>query len=182
MGAYAVVVDGGQVLLAHWASRGIWTVPGGGIDPGEDPRDAAVREVAEETGYDVALDALLGVDSEVVPSVRAGAPDWHALRVVYRAHVTGGALRDEVDGSTDRAAWFPLDAVADLPSRACWATRGPGEVVSSSVSRADDCTTWRETHDLPRDARPAGPGQRRERTAARSSASVSRPWSSRSQR
>ncbi|ASR56939.1 NUDIX hydrolase [Cellulomonas sp. CW35] len=115
VGAYAVVVDGGQVLLAHWASRGIWTVPGGGIDPGEDPRDAAVREVAEETGYDVALDALLGVDSEVVPSVRAGAPDWHALRVVYRAHVTGGALRDEVDGSTDRAAWFPLDAVADLP-------------------------------------------------------------------
>ncbi|GEA79608.1 hypothetical protein [Cellulomonas uda] len=34
---------------------------------------------------------------------------------MYRAHVTGGALRDEVDGSTDRAAWFPLDAVADLP-------------------------------------------------------------------
>ena len=114
VGAYAVVVDEGRVLLAHWTTRRIWTVPGGGIDPGEDPRDATVREVREETGYHVDLDELLGIDSEVVPG-RAGAPDWHALRVVYRAHVVGGALRDEVDGSTDRAAWCPLAEVADLP-------------------------------------------------------------------
>ncbi|UJP40324.1 NUDIX hydrolase [Cellulomonas palmilytica] len=114
VGAYAVVVDEGRVLLAHWATRRRWTMPGGGIDPGEDPRDAAVRELREETGYDVELDELLGVDSEVVPGL-PGGERWHALRVVYRAHVTGGALRDEVDGSTDRAAWFPLDDLADVP-------------------------------------------------------------------
>lgn len=114
VGAYAVVVDGGQVLLAHWATRGQWTMPGGGIDPGEDPQDAVVREVAEETGYDVEVDELLGIDSEVVPAL-SGGELWHALRVVYRVHVVGGALRDEVDGSTDRAAWFGLDDLDGLP-------------------------------------------------------------------
>ncbi len=36
------------------------------------------------------------------------------LRIVYRARVVDGELRDEVGGSTDRAAWFALDAVEDL--------------------------------------------------------------------
>ena len=33
----------------------------------------------------------------------------HALRVLYSATITGGELRNEVDGSTDEARWFPLD-------------------------------------------------------------------------
>ena len=38
----------------------------------------------------------------------------HALRIVYRATVTGGRLRNETDGSTDRAEWFPLESVHAL--------------------------------------------------------------------
>ena len=38
----------------------------------------------------------------------------HALRIVYRATVTGGHLRNETDGSTDRAEWFPLESVRAL--------------------------------------------------------------------
>jgi len=38
----------------------------------------------------------------------------YAMRVVYRATVTGGDLRNEVDGSSDEARWFPLDEVAGL--------------------------------------------------------------------
>lgn len=116
--AYAVVVDQGRLLLAHWSEGGRtgWSMPGGGIDPGEDPADAAVREVREETGYDVVLDELLGLDSLVVPGAArvVPGPDLHALRVLYRAHVVGGELTHEVDGSTDEAAWVPLDAVDDL--------------------------------------------------------------------
>ncbi|TXR56948.1 NUDIX hydrolase [Quadrisphaera setariae] len=121
--AYAVVVAEHEgrpcMLLAHWNEHGRsgWTLPGGGIDPGEDLADAAVREVLEENGYAAELEALLGVDSAVVaPEHRVGADrgPMHALRIVYRARVVGGALRDEVGGSTDRAAWVPLKDVGAL--------------------------------------------------------------------
>lgn len=117
VGAYAVVVDSDRVLLPHWRGDGRWMLPGGGIDPGEDPADAAVREVLEETGYAVELDGLLGIDSLVVPAADRINPSdgpMHWLRVVYRAHVVGGELRDEADGSTDTAAWFDLAEVAGL--------------------------------------------------------------------
>ena len=117
--AYAVIVEDGRVLLPHWVEGGRsgWTLPGGGIDPGEDPADAAVREVLEETGYHAVLDELLGVDSLVIPAAGRLDPTdgaLHALRIVYRAHVVGGELRDEIDGSTDTAAWFALDEVPAL--------------------------------------------------------------------
>jgi 8-oxo-dGTP diphosphatase len=117
VGAYAVVVESGRMLLPHWRGDGRWMLPGGGIDPGEDPADAVVRELLEETGHDVELDGLLGVDSLVVPAadrINASEGPLHWLRVVYRAHVVGGELRDEVDGSTDTAAWFDLDEVPRL--------------------------------------------------------------------
>ncbi|MEU9186093.1 NUDIX hydrolase [Streptomyces sp. NPDC048484] len=117
--AYAVCVRDGQMLLARWVARDggkRWTLPGGGMDHGEDPYDTVVREVEEETGYTVEPVALLGVDSmRRTHPRRLGAPvGFHGLRIVYEAHVTGGELRYETDGSTDMAAWHPLDEVSSL--------------------------------------------------------------------
>jgi ADP-ribose pyrophosphatase YjhB (NUDIX family) len=113
--AYVVVGPAADVLLARWTGpRGPeWTLPGGGLDFGEDPADAAVREVREETGYTVRLDRLLFVNSfrRVLPD----APiDFHAIQIVYAGTVIGGDLCHEVDGSTDMAAWYPRAEVAAL--------------------------------------------------------------------
>ncbi|GAA1977305.1 NUDIX hydrolase [Microbacterium pumilum] len=119
--AYAVITDAeDRILLAHWneGRRAAWTLPGGGLEPGEDPDRAARREVREETGYKVAIEQLLGIHSRVIPVSKRMAEDavnpLHAIRIVYRARITGGRLRDEIDGSTDRAEWFPLASVREL--------------------------------------------------------------------
>lgn len=119
MAAYAVCVRDQQVLLARWvAGDGSkrWTLPGGGMDHGEDPYDTVIREADEETGYAIEPVALLGVDSlrRRYPRKLGAVADFHGLRIVYEARVTGGELRHERDGSTDQAAWHPLDAVPGL--------------------------------------------------------------------
>lgn len=116
--AYCVIVDDeDRVLLTRWIEgrAPAWSLPGGGIEPGEDPADAARREVWEESGYEVRLDGLLGIDSHVVPAkkrlAKGASGPLHALRIIYRATITGGTLTHEVDGSSDMAEWIPLAKV-----------------------------------------------------------------------
>lgn len=110
--AYSWIEQDGKVLLCRLSevikdSMGRWTLPGGGIDYGESPNDAAVREAHEETGYEIALDGVVGVDSRVYRSPRK----MHAIRIVYRAHVIGGEIRHELDGTTDMCAWVPKNQI-----------------------------------------------------------------------
>ena len=114
MAAYVVCVREGEILLARWAGPegARWTLPGGGVEFGEGPYGAAVREAAEETGYRVELERLLGIDTIVFD--RDGEGTHHDVRVVYEGRVVGGRLRNEVNGSADLAAWVALDRVAGL--------------------------------------------------------------------
>jgi 8-oxo-dGTP diphosphatase len=116
--AYAVCLDDGKILLARWIGPDgrHWTLPGGGVEHGEDPLDAAVRETREETGYAIGIEGILGIDSVRRRYPRGGGreADFHGIRIIYAARVTGGSLRHEVGGTTDQAAWIGLDLVAGL--------------------------------------------------------------------
>jgi 8-oxo-dGTP diphosphatase len=114
--AYAIVRDERQrVLLCHiHPSVGVgdvWTLPGGGLEFGESPRGAVLRELEEETGFVGEVERLVEVDDRVFTS-RNGSGRMHAIRIVYDVRIVGGSLRDELDGSTDRCRWVaPEDAV-----------------------------------------------------------------------
>ena len=115
--------SGGQeILLSRLAERitsdELWTLPGGGLDHGEDPRDAVLREVREETGLDADVGETARVYSAHLPGVwRDGRRvDAHALRIVYDGWVAPDAPEPrvvEVDGSTSEAAWQPVADVVD---------------------------------------------------------------------
>jgi 8-oxo-dGTP diphosphatase len=117
--AYALCVLDGTILLVRIgpgdADAGRWTLPGGGLDFGEPPEVGALRELEEETGLVGEIGSLLAVDSEVYEP-RPGRQSWlQSIRIVYRVHVTGGSLRDETDGSSDRCAWAALDEMSSYP-------------------------------------------------------------------
>ena len=110
VGAYALCLDdAGRILLCRIAPSvapgEIWTLPGGGLDFGEPPEVAVIRELSEEAGYTGEVVALADVADRVLRDVKEG-DRLHAIRIVYRVRITGGELRDEVDGSTDTCAWF----------------------------------------------------------------------------
>jgi 8-oxo-dGTP diphosphatase len=118
--AYALCNDGlGRVLLCRLAASeldvGLWTLPGGGVEFGERPGDACLRELREETGLEGAITSIAGIDSELLPPNSARGIPLHAIRILYRVTVTGGTLRDEPDGSTDRCAWVPPGDLPGLP-------------------------------------------------------------------
>lgn len=114
LAAYAVCIEGGRVLLAHHVSEN-WTLPGGRVEHAEDPFDAVIREVAEETGCTAVVDRLLGVDSRVIPAATArGGVEHQNVGIFYRVRITGGRLRPEPDGEIAESVWTAIPDVAGL--------------------------------------------------------------------
>src|SRR4051794_29670052 len=126
--AYALILrDGGagrEVLLAriapHIRADG-WALPGGGIDHGEDPRDALRREVYEETGLHAEPGRIVDVYSTHFTGARPDGlvEDYHGIGLIFDAELlpeSQGVEPRVVDlgGSTDHAAWVPLPEALNL--------------------------------------------------------------------
>jgi 8-oxo-dGTP diphosphatase len=120
LGSHAICLDDrGRLLLCRLSVRevepGAWTLPGGGVEFGEHPDDACLRELREETGLHGEIERVEGVFSHLYPGSRwADGQDLHFLSVLYRVRIVGGELGDEVGGSTDRAAWLTPDEIREL--------------------------------------------------------------------
>jgi 8-oxo-dGTP diphosphatase len=122
VGAYAVVVVDRCVLLTRLGPGtpfpGRWALPGGGLEHGERPLDAVRREVHEETSHRLRDVRLFDVGSRhfVGRSPKGRLEDFHHLEVVYTAGVEAVAepVVLDVGGTTDRAAWWPVQDLAGL--------------------------------------------------------------------
>jgi 8-oxo-dGTP pyrophosphatase MutT (NUDIX family) len=123
LAAYGVLHRSDAVLLCRIApaypAAGDWTLPGGGIEFGEPPDVAVVREVEEETGLVARITGEPKIFSHTgVWPARPGRPQpvrFHHLRFVYPMEVVGGSERVEVDGSTDACGWFTREQLAGMP-------------------------------------------------------------------
>jgi 8-oxo-dGTP diphosphatase len=111
--AYAVATDAeGRVLLVRASTRsgtpGVWSLPGGAVDHGEDPNHTVVRETAAETGLSVAVTGLRDVLADMRSLPHRGVT-IHTDRLVYQVSIRGGNLLDRVGHPTDLARWHTLE-------------------------------------------------------------------------
>ena len=111
--AGAVLVRGGLVAVVHRPKYDDWTLPKGKHEPGEEDRDAAGREVWEETGFEGEIEDDLGtVEYEV-------ERDGRTLPKVVRYYVmraTSGAFTAHAE--VDELRWLPRDEAMELLSYA----------------------------------------------------------------
>lgn len=107
--ASAIVVDGrGHTLLHRHRRLGLWLQPGGHVDPGEQPADAALREAREETGLPLRHDApdrLLHVD------VHEGGRGHLHLDLRWLLHADGDAPFAPAPGESPDLRWVPVEDV-----------------------------------------------------------------------
>ena len=102
-----------SVLVIHKVDNGLWALPGGGHDPGESISQTVVREVREETGYDVEVQALTGIYTN--PNHVMAYDDGEVRQqfsIAFRARLIGGELRTSSESS--EVVWLTVDEIAQL--------------------------------------------------------------------
>lgn len=110
LGVNVAVIQDWKLLLIQREDFEVWNLPGGEVDPGETPVQAAVREVKEETGLDVQLTRFVGLYT---------LPDWRAVNnnvALFVAEMIDGELQTQPNETID-VGFFDVN---DLPEPMLW--------------------------------------------------------------
>lgn len=114
-GASAAIFRGGEVLLIQrgkGAFTGLWSFPGGHVEPGETAREAARREVMEETGIDATIRGVLDIHDVILRDAARVLKTHYVISVFWGTWNAG----EPVAASDSRAAaFFPLDRIGGVP-------------------------------------------------------------------
>lgn len=102
----AALLDGGRACLLL-NERGQWELPGGRLEPGESPEDCLRREVREETGFEIVIEALVEARSF------RPAPGREVFIVVYRCRPAAPG-HPAVSAEHRDAGWFPLSELTAM--------------------------------------------------------------------
>lgn len=113
-GVKVVVLQDEQVLLVRRADNGLWTLPAGIIDPGEEAAHTAVREVYEETGVECEVTHLIGV-GVTAPTTYPNGDRAQYLDVILRAQPVDRRSPRVNDEENLEVGYFPLTDYPKLP-------------------------------------------------------------------
>jgi 8-oxo-dGTP diphosphatase len=124
-GVSAVVFRDGKVLLGQRGKvplRGVWSLPGGRVEPGETVLQAACRELAEETGIEADLRGILDVADVILRNEDGTLRAQYVLTVFYGTWRRGKAVPG---GDCAAVQWADPDALEGFPL-----TKGAAKIIA----------------------------------------------------
>jgi ADP-ribose pyrophosphatase YjhB (NUDIX family) len=134
------------IVMVERADGHGWALPGGYVEPREDPTAAAARELAEETGLTLAVGGWASAPARYVPDPRASDESW-MVTVLSRIHL----------GNYDNPEWLPPVVGADDAKRAAWVRADTYPDLVSWLAGTYGGTVFRAHRDMLTDALTSDP-------------------------
>lgn len=103
---YTLITDESntKVLMVKNMDNGTWSLPGGAVENNESLEEAAVREVKEETGYEIKVHGVVAVNEAILHKY-----DVHALFITFRVEIIGGQSRISRPDEIGAIEWVELE-------------------------------------------------------------------------
>ena len=108
----AAVFRDGKILLVKEVNDGRWSMPGGWADVGDTPAEAILREVREESGFDVRVVSVVGIYDANRVSNEEMMPFYHAYKLLFLCEIEGGEARTSHE--TPDVGFFTFDEIPPL--------------------------------------------------------------------